>query len=575
MRFRGGAMFTFSNIKIGRRLAIGFSLVLLCAISLLALGLWRMTQLQEGTALIVNEELTNLTNASEMRENGWLLALSMRKIARPADSGEGDRESKKIITTLASYDKSEAALKKHLVAGEGKSLFDSVTERKKEIDGVVAKMKALISGDNYFERGQLLTTEFLPLHEKWMESLRALTDYQQKEMNATYEASKENFKSALLGMLILGIITIAAAAFIAYYITKSITQPLHQAAHVADTIANGDLTVEIQQGRQDEIGQLITALKKMTDSLVQIVSNVRRGTETIGVASREIAAGNANLSSRTETQASSLQETASSMETLTDAVRKNAQNANKANQMVVSASEFAVKGGNVVQQVVTTMGSIKDSSRKIVDIIGVIDGIAFQTNILALNAAVEAARAGEQGRGFAVVATEVRNLAQRSASAAKEIKALINDSVDKVNSGGELVDEAGKTMNEIVTSVKYVADIMSEISTASQEQSTGIEEVNRAVTQMDEMTQQNSALVEQAAAAAESLKGQASNLEAAVSVFKIRNDMVSAAKTQNMPRRSPLISAGTTPSANRNVAAPVNRNSPQLAVIKTDDWEEF
>lgn len=568
-------MFIFSNIKIGQRLAIGFSLVLLCAISLLCLGLWRMTQMQAGTELIVHEELTNLRNATEMREDGWLLALSMRKIARPTDSREGDRESKKIIDILAAYTKSESALQKHLVAGQGKTAFDEVAQRKKEIDAVVAKMKALISGDNYFERGQLLTTEFLPLHEKWMDSLASLAEHQQKEMNVTYEASEGNFESARLGMLVLGILTIAAAASIAYFITRSITYPLRDAARIADTIANGDLTAAIQQGSQDEIGQLITALKKMNDSLVQIVSNVRLSTETIGVASREIASGNANLSARTETQASSLQETASSMETLTNTVKQNAQSANKANQMVVSASQYAVKGGNVVDQVVTTMGSIKDSSRKIVDIIGVIDGIAFQTNILALNAAVEAARAGEQGRGFAVVATEVRNLAQRSASAAKEIKALINDSVDKVNSGGELVDEAGKTMNEIVTSVKFVADIMSEISIASQEQSTGIEEINRAVTQMDEMTQQNAALVEQAAAAAESMEGQAKNLEVAVSVFKLKNGIDSASRIPTMTKRPQLKNFENTAPAKKSVATTANQTSPRLAVAKGDDWEEF
>ncbi|MHB1086082.1 MAG: methyl-accepting chemotaxis protein, partial [Thiobacillus sp.] len=252
-----------------------------------------------------------------------------------------------------------------------------------------------------------------------------------------------------------------------------------------------------------------------------IISQVRTGTETIAVASREIASGNADLSNRTESQASSLEETASSMEQLTSTVRQNAENARQANQLVGSTADVAVKGGRVVGQVVDTMASIKDSSRKIADIIGVIDGIAFQTNILALNAAVEAARAGEQGRGFAVVAAEVRNLAQRSAGAAKEIKALIEDSVGKVDAGGKLVDEAGKTMDEIVNSVKRVTDIMSEIAAASQEQSAGIEQVNQAVGQMDEMTQQNAALVEQAAAAAESLQDQAGQLAQAVSAFKL------------------------------------------------------
>ncbi|MDO9219681.1 MAG: methyl-accepting chemotaxis protein, partial [Thiobacillus sp.] len=266
---------------------------------------------------------------------------------------------------------------------------------------------------------------------------------------------------------------------------------------------------------------LMQAMQAMNSSLANIVSQVRTGTETISVASRQIASGNADLSSRTEQQASSLEETASSMEELTSTVKQNAENARQANQLVQSTAEVAVKGGQVVGQVVTTMASIKDSSRKIADIIGVIDSIAFQTNILALNAAVEAARAGEQGRGFAVVASEVRNLAQRSAGAAKEIKSLIEDSVSQVDVGGKLVDEAGKTMGEIVTSVKRVTDIMGEIAAASQEQSAGIEQVNQAITQMDDVTQQNAALVEQAAAAAESLQEQADSLAQAVSVFKL------------------------------------------------------
>ncbi|MEB0140704.1 MULTISPECIES: methyl-accepting chemotaxis protein [unclassified Undibacterium] len=304
-------------------------------------------------------------------------------------------------------------------------------------------------------------------------------------------------------------------------VSSSITNPLLSALTITQVVAGGDLSQQIESHATDETGQLLTSLKTMNDSLAATVSSIRVATETITVASQEIASGNADLSSRTENQAASLEETASSMETLTATVKQNADNARQANQLVLSASAVAVKGGDVVAQVVATMGSIKDSSRKIVDIIGVIDGIAFQTNILALNAAVEAARAGEQGRGFAVVAAEVRNLAQRSAGAAKEIKALIGDSVEKVDQGGKLVDEAGQTMNDIVASVQHVADIMSEITAASEEQSLGIGQINIAIAQMDEMTQQNAALVEQAAAAAESMEEQAHQLNQAVAVFKL------------------------------------------------------
>ena len=299
---------------------------------------------------------------------------------------------------------------------------------------------------------------------------------------------------------------------------------MREAIRVAKRVAAGDLTQRIEIDTYNEMGQLFDALKEMNDSLANTVGQVRIGSETITQASQEIAAGNADLSARTESQASSLEETASSMEELTSTVKQNADNARQANQLVVSASAYAIKGGEVVGQVVNTMGSIKDSSRKIVDIIGVIDSIAFQTNILALNAAVEAARAGEQGRGFAVVATEVRNLAQRSAGAAKEIKSLISDSVEKVDVGSKLVDQAGKTMDEIVSSVKHVADIMSEISAASQEQSAGIEEINRAITQMDELTQQNAALVEQAAAAAESMQEESRTLAQTVAVFRLNDN---------------------------------------------------
>jgi methyl-accepting chemotaxis protein len=302
-----------------------------------------------------------------------------------------------------------------------------------------------------------------------------------------------------------------------------------------------------------------------------MIAEVRDGSSLIDVGSKEIASGNADLSARTESQASSLEETTSSMEELTSTVKQNAENAKQANQLVVSASDVAMRGGQVVGQVVDTMGSIKDSSRKIVDIIGVIDGIAFQTNILALNAAVEAARAGEQGRGFAVVASEVRNLAQRSAGAAKEINSLISDSVEKVDAGSKLVDQAGKTMDEIVTSVKHVADIMNEITAASQEQSSGIEEVNRAIAQMDQMTQQNAALVEQAAAAAHSMQGQSAALAKAVSVFKLEQETV----TTRDVIRQPVIAARAPVTAGVRATQSTRSRKPVAALRSGDEWEEF
>jgi methyl-accepting chemotaxis protein len=335
-------------------------------------------------------------------------------------------------------------------------------------------------------------------------------------------------------------------------------------------VADGDLSSRIEVSSKDETGQLLHALKHMNENLVRIVADVRGGTDTIATASAEIAAGNLELSSRTEQQAGSLEETASSMEELTSTVKQNADNAHQANQMAVSASAVAGKGGEVVSRVVETMVSINESSRKIADIISVIDGIAFQTNILALNAAVEAARAGEQGRGFAVVASEVRNLAQRSAAAAKEIKTLISDSVDKVDAGAKLVDQAGATMNDIVTSIQSVTDIMAEILAASQEQSSGIEQVNQAIAQMDQVTQQNASLVEESAAASAAMQDQAAKLAHAVSVFKLdgwQPGSVSGIASQPTPY-------GGKPAAGKRKAAPLTLadNTSAGAAV---EWQQF
>jgi len=332
--------------------------------------------------------------------------------------------------------------------------------------------------------------------------------------DAVYSQARLWVVGLLVGAVALGLV-------LALWIARLVARPLEEAVKVAQSVAAGDLTSRIESDTTDETGLLLEALKGMNDSLVKIVGEVRTGTDTIATASSQIASGNQDLSSRTEEQASSLEETAASMEELTSTVKQNADNARQANQLAVSASEVAVKGGTVVSQVVDTMGSINASSKKIVDIIGVIDGIAFQTNILALNAAVEAARAGEQGRGFAVVASEVRSLAQRSAAAAKEIKTLIGDSVEKVEEGSKQVEEAGRTMEEIVGSVKRVTDIMGEITAASQEQTSGIEQINQAITQMDQVTQQNAALVEEASAAAQSLQEQAGSLSEVVGVFRL------------------------------------------------------
>jgi methyl-accepting chemotaxis protein len=400
-------------------------------------------------------------------------------------------------------------------------------------------------------------------------------------MKKTLADASASYKSAMLFLIAAVILAIALGCVITVWLIKSITKPLSMAVGYAQIVASGDLTSDITVTGKDETGQLLTALKGMNESLVSCVSDVRVGIDTMATASSQIAAGNMDLSSRTEQQAASLEETASSMEELTSTVKQNSDNAHEANGLAKSASEVAIKGGAVVAKVVETMGSINASSKKIVDIIGVIDGIAFQTNILALNAAVEAARAGEQGRGFAVVASEVRNLAQRSAAAAKEIKALIGDSVEKVDAGSKLVDQAGATMQEVVDSIKRVTDIMSEIAHASLEQNSGIEQINLAITQMDQVTQQNAALVEEAAAAAGSLQQQGHSLSEAVGVFKLPSQSANASHARqaqlSVVKRTALPSAKPAP-----LASPVKSPSIKMAAPKplrtgsdNADWEEF
>ncbi|MFC7289642.1 methyl-accepting chemotaxis protein [Herminiimonas glaciei] len=457
-----------------------------------------------------------------------------------------------------------------------KKLADVVTANRDAYlsEGALPLVKAIQSG--LFEEAELLMFEkATPLFIKMTESAEKLQEFQMKAAAGSYESSQSMFalfRIAAIGGVLFGLLVVAIAAF---FLIRAIMQPLGEMLGHFSAISAGDLTSRIEVKSRNEMGRLMGGLQVMQKSLIETVFNVRQGSTAIGVATQQIAAGNLDLSSRTEQQASSLEETASSMEELTSTVKQNADNARQANQLAASASTVAEKGGVVVSQVVDTMEEINTSAKKIVDIIGVIDGIAFQTNILALNAAVEAARAGEQGRGFAVVASEVRNLAQRSAAAAKEIKTLIGDSVDKVEIGSKLVAEAGVTMKEVVQGVQQVTDIMSEITAASQEQSAGIEQVNQAISQMDQVTQQNAALVEEAAAAAESLNEQAGKLAEAVSVFKL--DGVAAATPVTKTANKIAVVASSPAPAKRAITAPapVRQKVANGAATGGDDWEEF
>ncbi|MES2126090.1 MAG: methyl-accepting chemotaxis protein [Pseudomonadota bacterium] len=409
---------------------------------------------------------------------------------------------------------------------------------------------------------------------KKIDEIVAFIQEQSRTVTANMGKEKQAAEKSAI-VLLLGTLAATAVlgAVIMLWMVRSITNPLDEAVRIAETVAAGDLSGDIIATGQDEIGTLLRALKNMHDSLGEIVGKVRAGSDAIAVASSEIARGNMDLSSRTEEQASSLEETASSMEEITSTVKQNGENAHEASKLASAASVVAVRGGEAVAQVVTTMDGINESSRKIVDIIGVIDGIAFQTNILALNAAVEAARAGEQGRGFAVVASEVRNLAQRSAAAAKEIKALIGDSVERVEAGSRLVGQAGTTMEEVVASVQRVTNIIQEIAVASGEQNVGIDQINTAIATMDAVTQQNAALVEEAAAAAGAMEQQAAGLTSAVSVFKIHPAfVVQAPAARSQPMRSPA--PRTAPARLAASAAP--RTTPKAATAPADnEWEEF
>ncbi|MFJ3047146.1 methyl-accepting chemotaxis protein [Herbaspirillum chlorophenolicum] len=470
--------------------------------------------------------------------------------------------------------------------GQDPALKTELIDSAKALSDLLKKAGDLLKADDAAAYSELNDKQINPGGGRFS---AALEKYQALAMQLNDKTADQRDKeySLVVWLVVAGLAGAMALVLAVHFMLRNIVlTPLNRAVNLLDLVANGDLTAKVDVNSNNEIGRLFSAIRSMQQSLLNTVSRVRGSSESIDTSSKEIAAGNLDLSSRTEQQASSLEETAASMEQLTGTVRQNAENAMQANQLAHSASSTASKGGEVVAQVVDTMQAINESSRKIVDIISVIDGIAFQTNILALNAAVEAARAGEQGRGFAVVASEVRSLAQRSAAAAKEIKTLIDNSVSKVDAGSQLVEQAGMTMSDVVDSVRRVTDIVGEIAEASREQSTGIEQVNQAIAQMDEVTQQNAALVEQAAAAAQSLQSQATNLVGAVSIFKIDANAVAAhQKVASKPVSvTPLVSKA--PAAKPAPAAPAS--APKLATPapkpaagssrakdESQDWEEF
>ena len=538
-------MQAFYNLRIATKLLVSFVAVLALTAVLGIVSVLQLARVNQMSTDIATNWMPSAQSLLEMR--GLMARYRSEEMQHLLSATPEDMDR---------YEKSMAGIWSELARARGQyeKLISEPEEKKIYPDYVKAlglyaqehdKIMALSRGQQKEQATALIRADASRLNREiteMVDRLVALNVAGSQKASADGDAMYASARLWILGLL-LG--SIGLGFVLALCIARIVARPLSQAVELAEAVASGDLTRRIEVQSRDETGQLMQALRSMNDSLANVVGGVRQSTDAIATASGQIASGNQDLSSRTEEQASSLEETAASMEQLTSTVKQNADNARQANQLALSASEVAVKGGNVVGQVVDTMASINASSKKIVDIIGVIDGIAFQTNILALNAAVEAARAGEQGRGFAVVASEVRSLAQRSGAAAKEIKGLIDDSVGKVDMGSALVGEAGRTMEEIVGSVKRVTDIIGEITAASQEQSTGIEQVNQAIAQMDQVTQQNAALVEEAAAAAQSMREQASGLVEAVSVFRLGD----GASAQRQPSAAAAATRSFVPAA--------------------------
>lgn len=551
---------------------MGYGLILMLVLILIVTTLFRVAEIGQVTHTLIDEDwvkadTTNIISSS-MRAN----ARRTMELIIVTDSQHIDKIFQYIAENKKTIDAGIENLDKLVRAEKGKKLLAEFKEKRLQYVTSFTKVGQLVRESKRDEATQLVMTETMPALDAALEPIFALSEFQKQLANEAGVKTEASIVFADRLMIGMGLAVVVLGVCFAYWITLSITRPLGKAVQVAETVAGGDLSSKIEVTSTDETGQLMQALKSMNESLVNIVSDVRSGTDTIATASSQISAGNIDLSSRTEQQASSLEETAASMEELTSTVRQNADNARLASQLAVSASQVASKGGEVVSQVVDTMDGINESSRKVVDIISVIDSIAFQTNILALNAAVEAARAGEQGRGFAVVASEVRNLAQRSAAAAKEIKELISDSVGKVENGSKLVGDAGITMQEIVQSIQRVTDIMGEITSASTEQAQGIEQINQAVTEMDTVTQQNAALVEEASAAAQALENQANGLLKMVSVFKLdeRQQEPSPLSAVRSPKESIVLKTRQT-----SLVETSKNKKLSYASTSNDNWDEF
>jgi methyl-accepting chemotaxis protein len=562
-------MSLMKNANIGKKIAIVFAVVLVLSTVITGVGLWQLSKVTAST-----KELMAVPLAKERLVSDWYRTIygGSRRTLAIAKSSDNSLVAFFAEDSVTGSKEAGDLLKKvqqMLTSPQEEALLKQISEARDFYNvqkAAVAKAKEANDAD---AANQILTGKFMPASTKYQALLRDLVDMQRKAIDENAAAIDSAAATSIKLQIALTVMLILLVTVLGWALKSSIVGPLVSAICVARRVAKGDLTADVKVTSTDEVGQLLEALRDMNNALRGLVTDVIQGAGSIASASTEIADGNMELSSRTEQQASALEETASSMEELTSTVKQTSDNARQANQLAGSASDVAAKGGVVVRQVVETMASINTSSKKIVDIISVIDGIAFQTNILALNAAVEAARAGEEGRGFAVVAGEVRSLAQRSAAAAKEIKGLIDDSVGNVETGTALVAKAGTTMEEIVASITRVTDIMAEITSATSEQTMGIEQVNQAIAQMDQATQQNASLVEEAAAASETMQRQAADLAEAVRVFKLDDKPVAPAAQAKRASSAPLVRPAVRP-----VPAPQKRLAT-TAKSNEDSWEAF
>jgi methyl-accepting chemotaxis protein len=596
----------FSDFKLGAKLGTGFFAVVMLTTAVGGFSLLQLARLNGNTtditgnwlpAVIATTDVRSAMNIARAAEVDLVLAVDVKQTEAAKDA---------FASAIKRLDENTARYETLITSDAEREIYAQLRNDRVSFDASHRKLAELAAGgEALFPVARAwLQGESLSTFRNMVNTVGKLTDANAEGATHAGQEAAATYQGARIWVLGFVAAAIAMAIAMGMWITRLITRPVARAVSAAERIADGDLTVDLHATGKDETAVLLQTLSGMKDRLSKIVGGVRQSADGVATASAQIASGNNDLSARTEQQASALEQTAASMEELSSTVKQNADNARQANQLAMGASTVAVQGGEVVARVVDTMKGINDSSRKIVDIISVIDGIAFQTNILALNAAVEAARAGEQGRGFAVVASEVRSLAQRSAEAAKEIKTLISDSVERVEQGTTLVDQAGTTMQEVVGAIRRVTDIMGEISAASTEQSSGVAQVGEAVTQMDQATQQNAALVEESAAAAESLKVQARQLLEAVSVFKLEHGAARAVASAPAPvafaKAEPVMTAPTpvampkverrSPNRATNVvrpdfkpaepkaaapAAPKSIPTPAASSTGTDDWESF